>query len=101
MEVAINNNNYEEEVLKSDKPVILEFHASWWGACSMLEPSIKELAKEHEDIKFALVDVDDNMDLAMEYKVSSIPALFAIKGGKVVNKLVGAESKERILSMLD
>ena len=101
MEVVINSSNYEEEVLKSTKPVILEFHASWWGACSMLEPSIKELAKEHEDIKFAIVDVDDNMDLANEYRVSSIPALFAIKDGKVVNSLVGAESKEKILSLLD
>ena len=67
----------------------------------MLEPSIKELAKENENIKFAVVDVDDNMDLAMEYKVSSIPALFAIKDGKVVNQMVGAESKEKILSLLN
>ncbi len=66
----------------------------------MLEPSIKELAAENEDIKFAIVDVDDNMDLAREYNVSSIPALFAIKDGEVVNKLVGAESKENILAML-
>ena len=100
MEVAITKDNYENEVLKSDKPVILEFWASWCGACSMLGPSIKELAEENADIKFATVNVDDNMDLAMEYKVSSIPALFALKEGKVVNQLVGADSKENILAML-
>ena len=66
----------------------------------MLEPSIKELVKENADIKFALVDVDDNMDLAREYQVSSIPALFGIKDGKVVNKLVGAESKDKILALV-
>ena len=66
----------------------------------MLGPSIKELAEEYQDIKFAVVDVDNNMDLAREYKVSSIPALFAIKDGKVVNQMVGAESKEKIISLL-
>lgn len=100
MEVVIDSSNYESEVLKSDKPVILDFSATWCGACSMLAPTIKELAEEHSDIKFCTVDVDDNMDLAREYNVSSIPALFAIKDGEVVNKLVGAESKENILAML-
>lgn len=66
----------------------------------MLKPSIEELAAEHTDIKFCTADVDENMDLAQEYKVSVIPTLIAFKDGKEINKLVGAESKEQILSML-
>ena len=100
MEVVITKENYENEVLKSDKPVILEFWASWWGACTMLMPSIKELADEHTEIKFCTVNVDDNMDLATEYRVSTIPTLIAFKDGNPVNTMIGAESKEKILDML-
>lgn len=100
MEITITSENYESEVLKSDKPVILDFWASWWGACTALAPSVKELAEENPDIKVCLANVDENMNLAREHKVMSIPTVVAFKDGKVVNKVVGPNSKEAILAML-
>lgn len=100
MEVVINKENFESEVLKSEKPVIVDFWATWCGPCAMLAPTIKEIADENPDIKVCKADVDENMELAQQFKISVVPTLLAFKDGKVVNTLVGAESKEQILAML-
>ena len=100
MEVVINKENFESEVLKSDKPVLVDFWATWCGPCAMLAPTIKEIADENPDIKVCKADVDENMELAQQLKISVVPTLLAFKDGKVVNTLVGAESKEQILAML-
>ena len=100
MEVVINKENFESEVLKSDKPVLVDFWATWCGPCAMLAPTIKEIADENPGIKVCKADVDENMELAQQFKISVVPTLLAFKDGKVVNTLVGAESKEQILAML-
>lgn len=101
MEIEITKDNYESEVLKSDKPVILEFWATWWGACTSLAPSVKEVATEHPEIKVCTANADNNMDLAREFKVMSIPTVIGFKDGQVVKKVVGPSSKEMILSALN
>ena len=100
MEVAITKENFESEVLKSDKPVLVDFWATWCGPCAMLAPTIKEIADENPDIKVCKADVDENMELAQEYKITVVPTVMAFKDGKLVNQISGAESKEQILAML-
>ncbi len=99
-EIIINKKNFEEEVLKSDKPVLIDFWASWCRPCSMLSPVISEIAKEYEgEIKVGKVNVDEEMELAFEFKVASIPMLVVIKDGKVINTSVGVQPKQQIVSM--
>lgn len=100
MVVAITKNNFEEEVMKSDKTVLIDFWASWCGPCRMLSPIVDEIAEECSDIKVCKVNVDEESELAGEFKVMSIPTLFVIKNGKVVNQSVGVKSKTEILSMI-
>ncbi len=99
MEVIITKENFENEVLKSDKPVLVDFFATWCGPCKMLMPTIDEIASERADIKVGKVDVDENMELAKEYKVFSVPTLIAFKDGKVLKQMVGVQSKEQILDV--
>ena len=98
--ININKNNFEEEVLKSDKPVLLDFWASWCGPCRMVSPIIDEIAEEREDIKVGKINVDEEMELAAKFGVMSIPMLVVIKDGNVANKAVGARPKEEILELL-
>ena len=96
----INKNNFHEEVLNSDKPVLLDFWAPWCGPCLMVGPVVDEIAAERSDIKVGKVNVDEQRQLAMQFGVLSIPTLVVIKDSKVVNKVVSACPKEQILSML-
>ena len=101
MEVLkVTSSNFEEEVLNSDKTVLVDFYADWCGPCKMLSPVVEAVAKENEDIKVVKVNVDDEQDLAIKYQVMSIPTLIVIKNGKVANQSVGLISKSQILDLV-
>ncbi|MGC2873139.1 thioredoxin [Ihubacter sp. mB4P-1] len=98
--ITINKNNFQEEVLKSEKPVLLDFWASWCGPCRMVGPIIEEIAEERTDIKVGKVNVDEQQELASQFQVMSIPTLVVIKDGKIVKQSTGARPKQQILEML-
>ena len=98
--IKVNKNNFNEEVLRSDKPVLLDFWASWCGPCRMVGPILDEIAEEREDIKVCKINVDEEPELASEYGIMSIPSLMVVKDGKIVNRSAGARPKAQILEML-
>lgn len=98
--INITKENFEIEVLNSEKPVLLDFWASWCGPCKMISPIIDEIADEIEDIKVGKVNVDEQGELAIEFGIVSIPTLVVIENGEIVNKSVGAIPKEEILNMI-
>lgn len=99
-EITITKNNFQKEVLDSDKPVLIDFWATWCGPCRMLAPVIEELANERTDIKVGKVNVDDEGELASAFGVESIPTVVLMKNGKVVAQSVGYRPKEQLLDML-
>ncbi len=98
--IDVNKDNFEAEVLQSDKTVLLDFWASWCGPCKMIAPIIHEIAEEHPEIKVCKVNVDEEQELALKFDVMSIPTLFVVKDGKIVNTSMGAKPKNQILEML-
>ena len=98
--ITINKANFQEEVLNSDKPVLLDFWAPWCGPCRMVAPIVEEIAEERSDIKVGKINVDEEQDLAMQFGVISIPTLVVVKNGEVVNQAVGARPKNQILALL-
>ncbi len=98
--IVITKENFENEVLKSEKTVLLDFWASWCGPCRMVSPIVDEIANEYPEYKVGKVNVDEQPELAAAFEVMSIPSLFVLKGGKVVNSSVGAKPKAQILEML-
>ena len=98
--INIKKNNFQNEVLNSEMPVLLDFWAPWCGPCRMVSPIVDEIADERGDIKVGKVNVDEQPELAAQFGVMSIPTLVVMKGGKVVNQMVGARPKNQILAML-
>lgn len=98
--IKVNDSNFEQEVLKSNIPVLVDFYADWCGPCKMLSPTVDEIASENDDVKVVKVNVDESQNTAIKYQVMSIPTLVVIKNGNEVNRSVGVVDKEDILNMI-
>lgn len=100
MAIKLTSENFKTEVLESEVPVLVDFWAEWCGPCRMVLPIIEELSEERTDVKVGKVNVDEQPELAMTYKIMTIPTLLVFKNGEMVNKAIGAMSKAEILELL-
>lgn len=99
-EITLTKANFEEEVIKSDVPVLVDFWATWCGPCLMLAPVIAEIEKERKDIKVGKVNVDDEPALAAKFGIEAIPSVFVFKNGEITGKSLGYKSKADLLKMI-
>lgn len=99
--MKITKDNFEAQVLQSEKPVLVDFWATWCGPCRMVGPILEEIAAERDDVVIGKVNVDEEQELAMRFGVMSIPTMILFKGGEAVNRIVGAMPKESILKIFD
>lgn len=99
MEITLTKENFTEEVLKSEKPVLVDFWASWCGPCMMLSPIIKEIAEENPEIKVGKVNVDEQGELAQQFGIVNIPTVILFKDGREVQKSIGFVPKEKLVSL--
>lgn len=100
-EIILSKENFEKEVIKSELPVLVDFWATWCGPCRMLAPELEALAKEYDGkVKVAKLNVDDELDIALKYKIDVIPQVFLFKNGEVVAKFVGYGKKEELVEKL-
>jgi len=98
--IKVTSANFEQEVLQSEQPVLVDFWAVWCGPCKMLSPIVEEVANEADGFKVCSIDVDENQDLAMQYKVTAIPTLLVFKNGEVANRSMGFIQKAQVLALL-
>ena len=98
--INVNKNNFRNEVLESDKPVLVDFLAPWCGPCRRVVPLVEQIAQERDDIKVVKINVDEEQELAAQYQIMTIPTLMVIKQGQVVKQSIGAMPKAQILAML-
>lgn len=98
--IKVNNDNFEQEVLQSEKTVLVDFYANWCGPCKMLSPIVDEVAEEVKNVKVCKVNIDEARDLAIKYDIMSIPTLLVFKNGNVVNNSLGLIKKEQIFDLL-
>ena len=101
MEYTFTSENFEEEVLKSDVPVLVDMFATWCGPCKMMAPVVAQLAEEYKgSVKVGKLDIDQNVDIVAQYKIMSVPTFLVINDGEVVKKLIGAVSKEELVEAI-
>lgn len=99
-EIILSKENFEKEVTNSEKPVLIDFYADWCGPCRTVSPLVEQIACEHPEYKVCKINVDEQPQLASEYRITSIPTLLVFENGKVIKSLVGAAPKQQILDML-
>lgn len=99
--ITVTKNNFKQEVMTSDKPVLIDFWAEWCGPCQMMSPVVDEIAEETDDVKVCKINVDDEAELASMFGIQSIPTLVLIKDGKTVDVSVGLQTKDSVLEMID
>lgn len=97
----VTRENFEEEVLKADRKVLVDFYADWCGPCKMLAPIVEEVASEHEELKVVRINIDNEESIAMDYQIMSIPTLVLIKDGKEVDRVIGYVQKKVIETMIE
>ncbi|MEA5018105.1 MAG: thioredoxin [Erysipelotrichaceae bacterium] len=100
MTLKVTKENFKQEVINADKPVLVDFYATWCGPCKMLSPVIEQISSERSDVKVVKIDVDEQVELARQFGIMSIPTIMVIKDGKVASTTLGFKSKEAILAML-
>jgi thioredoxin 1 len=99
--IQLTKENFEQEVMQSASPVLIDFYADWCGPCKMMSPVLEEFANEHPEIKVCKLNTDEQIELSLQYKVASIPMFVAVKNGETVGKTIGVSPKEELLALFE